>query len=129
MANVDKQDPDKLLKVLTDESEIVVLGTEFVFMNNSIERLSVQSGFVKMNERNGEVEQTVFGGYFAERHNQKIYAPRPFEEKMIYASVSKTLNAQALVSPASKNYIVIDPVRNLRGFVSFDLGEFSGEIV
>jgi hypothetical protein len=128
-AEVDQQDPDKPMKVLTDESEMVVLGTEFVFMNDSIERLSVRSGCVQMNERNGEVEQKVFGGYYAERLNQNIHAPRPFEEKLLRADVSRTLNAHALKNPASKKYIVIDPERNLRGVVAFDLGDFSGEII
>ncbi len=129
MAAVDKQDPDKPMRVLTDESEIVVLGTEFVFMNDSIERLSVRSGCVQMNERNGAVDQTVFAGYYAERLDQNILPPRPFEEKMLHAQASRTLNAQALKNPATEKYIVIDPKRNLRGFVSFDLGGFSDEII
>ncbi|MFC7336039.1 FecR domain-containing protein [Haloferula chungangensis] len=119
-AEVARQPNETPMRIVTDDSEIVVLGTVFEVSDDESTRLSVVSGKVRMNALEREESVLVKGGYYAEARADSFQAPRPFAERKHESGRAETLNQE---HPDRRRFIEVDPVGNKRGFIEFNLDD------
>lgn len=123
MAEVDKQAPEKPMRVVTRDAEVVVLGTAFELFAENSTRLSVSSGSVRFSSKNSKNSVVVKSGYFVDSTDGPI-ASVPF--RMVHLLPTETQSPNARVD---QRLIVVDPVRNYRGLLCFDLKGIQGRIL
>lgn len=122
-ADVDKQPKDRPMRVITRDAEVVVLGTSFEVVAESITRLSVSSGAVRFNSKNSERSVLVKSGYFADSSDGPM-ASLPFKMAHLLPVAVQSLN-----NSVEPKMIAVDPVRNFEGLLSFDLNRVNGNIL
>lgn len=130
VADVAKQPQGKPFRIKTDDAELVVLGTRFELMNRKETVLSVLAGKVQMNNLSKDDSVTVPAGYYAEGDQGKLSKPTAFRHEKLKPVYSRTLpGIPRNHQKAGNQYIIVDPERNLKGRIDFNIPRLKGRIV
>ena len=121
-AEVAPQRKDKPLRVATRDAEVVVVGTSFEVFADELTRLSVLTGKVRFISRASGKSALVSSGCFAESSADSM-TPRPYRLLHLNPVEDYTQNL------TDDRFIAVDPVRNYKGFLTFDLGRVKGRIL
>ncbi len=123
-ADVAKQTEGKPMRVSTRHAEAVVLGTSFSIIARDVTRLSVTHGRVRFTPLDSDESVEVGAGRYAETGEDELSVATEFVQRVFLPVFEKTLNLTQ-----QDRYIAVDPERNYKGLIKFDLEEIQGEII
>jgi hypothetical protein len=129
VANVAEQPRGKPFRIITDDAELVVLGTRFELMNRTETILAVHSGEVQMNDLSDDDTVSVSAGFYVKSDKGAFTRPAAFQHLKLNPVYSRTLpGIPKKHKKAGDKYIIVDPVRKLRARVDFKIPRINGRI-
>lgn len=125
LAHVEKQPMGKPMIVRTDDAEIEVLGTVFELAARQLTRLTVRSGQVAMTALSDGERVVVDSGFSAVSNGRILNIPEAIKWLSLIPVWDTTLN----MTEDNNEFIAVDPKRNFKGMLEFDLGAIQGRIL